>query len=293
MSGKTRKFRLLKIILIVVLAAVIGVYVLMPVGMGFFTTLRSARQVGSAPEGFTEVTLQTADTVALAAWYLPAQNGASIILLHGSGGSRESVRSLAQMLAKNGYGVLAFDMRGHMSSGGDGVNAYNWGGTEDVGAAVDFLQKQESTKAIGGLGVSLGGEVLLGAASQYPQLKAVISDGATYRTLGDYLALPSRRPIVRSFTTRLMFGAAQLFGGVKPPVKLIDSIAQAKETSFLFIAAGNVERESEYGALFEQAAGGRSQLWVVDGVGHTGAYAKDPAEYEQRVTSFFDETLIQ
>lgn len=292
MSSKKLLFRFLKIILIIAVTAAVGLYVIMPVGMGFFTTLRSAKPVGEPPEGFQEVTLQTTDNVTLAAWYLPAQNGASILLLHGATGSRDAVRSYAQMLAKNGFGVLMPDMRGHGESGGDGVNAYNWGGTEDVGAAIDFLQKQEDVKAIGGLGISLGGEVLLGAASQYQQLKAVVSDGATYRTLDDYLALPSRRPLVRSFTTRLMFAAAQLFGGVKSPITLADSISEARETSFMFIIAGNVEKESEYGALFEQAADGRAQLWVANGVGHTGAYAAYPDEYGQRVTAFFNKALL-
>jgi len=74
--------------------------------------------VGAPTAGFTEIELAAEDGVTLKAWYAPATNGAAIILLHGAGGSREGVRDHATMLAENGYGVLALDMRGHGESGG-------------------------------------------------------------------------------------------------------------------------------------------------------------------------------
>ena len=112
----------------------------------------------------------------LAGWYKPPLNGAVIILIHGAGGSREGMRPYAAMLARHGYGVLALDLRGHGASTGR-TNRFGWQGTQDVGAAVAFLQARDEVKAIGGLGSSLGGEVLLGAASKYPALKAIAADG--------------------------------------------------------------------------------------------------------------------
>ena len=56
-----------------------------------------------------------------------------------------------------------FDFRGHGESSGEG-NGFDWEGTRDVAAAVAYLQEQ-NISLIGGLRTSLGGEVLLGAAS--------------------------------------------------------------------------------------------------------------------------------
>jgi len=57
----------------------------------------------------------------------------------------------------------------------------------------------------------MGGEVLLGAASQYPSITAIAADGATRRSTEELLALESERPLVRNFTARVcMHGQAVL-----------------------------------------------------------------------------------
>jgi pimeloyl-ACP methyl ester carboxylesterase len=133
--------------------------------------------------GSWTIALTTDDQVMLAGWYKPPINGAAIILIHGAGGSREGMRPYAEMLAHHGYGVLALDLRGHGASTGL-TNRFGWQGTHDVGAAVAFLQARDEVKMIGGLGSSLGSEVLLGAASEYPAMQAIAADGATTRSLG-------------------------------------------------------------------------------------------------------------
>ncbi len=169
---------------------------------------------------------------------LPAAFGiAAIILLHGAGGSREAMRPVADMLRRHGYGVLALDQRGHGSSGG-ATNRLGWQGTIDVGAAVDYLQDRGGVKAIGGLGWSMGGEVLLGAAADYPAIKAIVAVGAWRRSTGELLALPSERPLVRNFTARVMYATVQLLSGDRPPKPLLDSMVAAGSTAFLLIAGG-------------------------------------------------------
>src|SRR5512140_770959 len=90
---------LLRGIGILLLAVVVLLYVVLPVGMGVAAVLPGRAPVGAPPQGFEPVTLQADDGVALRAWYRPPANGAVIILLHGAGGSRESVRPYADMLA--------------------------------------------------------------------------------------------------------------------------------------------------------------------------------------------------
>ncbi len=283
--------KLLKIIGIVVLGLIFLLYLLMPFGMGIVTTFRQTAKAPSPPEGFENVTLRASDDVALSAWYAPSQNGAAIILVHGSNGSLDSLRGYADMLASHGYGVLALCLRGHGSSGGSG-NALGWECGKDVGAAVDYLNDQNGVSTIGALGLSLGGEVLLSACGELPQIKAVAAEGATHHTLDDYLTLPLNQSIIRNWTTRVMYFSAGIFTGQQPPEATIaESIKKAGDTHFLFIAAENVDDEVNFNTMFSEKTKGRSTLWVVPGAGHTQGLSLYPDEYEQRVTAFFDDAL--
>jgi len=252
----------------------------------------SHADVGTSPEGFQEVVITTSDAVGLAAWYSESTNGAAVIVLHGAGGSRESMRRQAAMLAKHGYGVLAVDLRGHGESQGT-VNRLGWEGTPDVAAAVAFLEQQDGVDVIGALGSSMGGEVLLGATGECPQIQAAITDGATRRCTQKLLALPSERPLVRNFTARVMYSAVRLLTWTEPPTPLLDEMLRTDATSFLLIAAGDNDLEVAFNQYFAEALGERATLWVVPEVTHTGAFSHDREEYERRVITFLDERLLR
>jgi dipeptidyl aminopeptidase/acylaminoacyl peptidase len=61
-----------------------------------------------ADYGFTyeDVTFETAQGLELSAWYIPTQNGAVVITVHGAGNNRSTVIDEASILAQHGYGVL-------------------------------------------------------------------------------------------------------------------------------------------------------------------------------------------
>ena len=67
-------------------------------------------------------------------------------------------------------------------SDGDG-NMFGWGGTPDIHAAVDFLKARPDVDParIGGIGFSVGGEEMLQAAAENPDIAAVVSEGAGTR----------------------------------------------------------------------------------------------------------------
>lgn len=290
MSSKPRRRRVWRWIAILVIAAIVGLYILLPVGFGVAAVFPTQTPVGAPPEGATAITLQTEDQVELAGWYVPPQNGAVILLIHGAGGSRESVRPFVERLTRHGYGVLALDLRGHGTSQGP-TNRFGWQGTRDVGAAIAYLQTRSEVEAIGGLGLSLGGEVLLGAASQYPALQAIVADGATRRCIAEQTALPSERPLVRNFTARVLFATVRALSGQTPPQPLLDAMAQAESSRFLLIAGGSEMQEVAYNELFAATVGERATLWVAPNAAHTGAFSLYPDEYEQRVLAFFDAAL--
>ncbi len=195
------------------------------------------------------------------------------------------------MLRDAGFGVLALDLRGHGASGGGG-NAFGWEGTRDVQAAVAYLQGDEGVRAIGGLGLSLGGEVLLGALNATPALGPVASEGATYRSTAEYLALPwTRRPCPAADTAPGLRRYWPLHGRrpARPDCRLdCGRAGRAPPPDCL----GEGADEVAYNTRFAAVAGDRAQLWVVPDVEHTGALAGHPDEYGRRVSTFLRNALI-
>ena len=191
-SQKRWPRRLLRGVIALVIVLLLGLYGVMPLAFGFAATLPVAVTVNAPPDGFADVTLTADDGVELAAWYAPSQNGAAILLVHGSGDSREFLRPYAGLLAAHGFGVLAVDLRGHGASGG-APNRYGWQAVPDVATAIAYLQAQPEVRTIGGLGLSLGAETVLAAAGANPAMRAVVSEGATFRSLADYVSLPANQ----------------------------------------------------------------------------------------------------
>ncbi len=284
--------RIIRWLVIGVLIVIVGLYLVMPVGMGVYAVFPYHRSVGAAPDGFETITLTAEDGVDLAAWYAAPDNGIAIIVLHGGGGSREDMRGQATMLAGYGYGVLALDVRGHGESEGT-VNRLGWEGTKDVGAAVAFLNAQPDVEVIGGLGSSMGAEVLLGAALAYPDVRAIVADGATQRCLDELRALESERPLYRNFTARVFFATVELLSGDEPPKPLLDSMIDAESTQFLLIAGGADDQEVDFNELFAETVSPRADLWIAPDASHTQAFRKYRDEYEQRVFAFFEAELVR
>ena len=148
------------------------------------------------------VSFSTRDGWALSASYLPAQaDGKTVILLHDLNKKKEEFTSLEGDLAKEGFGYLALDLRGHGQSTGRGsVKGFEKEGVDnpfnkmvqDVEAAVNFLKsKNISLDKIALLGAGLGAQVAMkGALLTGVQTVALISPSANIR---DVLVIPSIR----------------------------------------------------------------------------------------------------
>jgi dienelactone hydrolase len=74
--------------------------------------------------------------------------------------------------------------------GSDGTsNMFGWGETKDIDAAVAWLRQQPDVRngRVGGIGFSVGGEMMLEAAALNPALRAVVSEGACIRSIHEEL----------------------------------------------------------------------------------------------------------
>jgi len=276
---------------LILLVLVLLFYFGYPVAMAFAAVAPQKMYPVSNPEGSTPIQLETEDGIQLTGWYVPPQNGVALIMIHGEGGSVYDIEPYAEMVEKHGYGVLALNLRGHGGSQGK-INRLGWEGTKDVGAAVTFLAGRPEVEHIAGFGLSLGGEVLLGAASTYPEIEAICADGASRRSLDELMALESERSLMRSLSSRITYALVERLSGEKPPPPMLDSMLESANTRFLFIAAGNNRLEVQFNKLFKDSLDGRADLDVFIGVEHGDAFYSHPQEYEEVVIKFFS-PLIQ
>lgn len=269
-----------------VLAA--GSFVLLPVGIAVVATQGGPHDVGAANLGrpYERVTLPTDDGLRLAGWYVPSRNGAAVVVFPGRSGPVPHARLLAQ----HGYGVLLLDRRGEGESAGE-LNRFGWNGEGDLRAALDFLALR--VDAIGGLGLSVGGELLLQTAAHDRRLRAVVSEGAGVRSLREHLHTPGLGAAQRWATNWVVqTGAVAVLSGTAPPPDLAALAERIGQRPVLLIRGRDGHADEALNDVYAERVGPSAALWTAP-AGHTGALAAVPAEYERRVVGFFDRALTR
>jgi hypothetical protein len=235
---------------------------------------------------YQDVSFTTGDGLRLVGWYVPSKNGAVVISFPG----RKGPQKPARMLARHGYGVLLFDRRGEGESEGD-PNLLGWQGTRDIEAAVAYLKTRPEVDAerIGGLGLSVGGEMMLQEAAETDGLKAVVSEGAGVRSVREAVHVNGAEKVIFSWLFGITTIGTTVFTSNLPPPSLTDLSAEITEPA-LFIHATPGGGGETLTKEFYEAAKGPKEYWAAPG-GHTGAIDAAPEEYERRVVGFFDRWL--
>jgi uncharacterized protein len=273
-------------------------FVLMPLTFAAYATNLPPGALGTgtpAQYGLTyqNVAFRTADGVRLSAWYIPARNGAAVVLLPGSGSTRTAVLGQAVVLARHGYGALLVDGRGHGLSGGHSMD-FGWWGGRDLAAAVSFLAAQPGLGAgkIAVLGESMGGEGALAAAGSDPRIRAVVAEGVTGQQLADHDWRPHDiTGVIDSGMEWVQYTAAGLLSGAPRPVSIRDGIRAAAPRPALIIAGGAVANEPVAARWFQAASPATVQVWVVPHAGHTQGLAAAPGAWETHVIGFLNTAL--
>jgi fermentation-respiration switch protein FrsA (DUF1100 family) len=235
---------------------------------------------------FQEINLMTEDGIRLTAWYTPPRNGAVILLAHGYGDNRpEWVHAL---LAKKGYGVLAWDARAHGESDGE-ISTLGYQEILDVEAALDFALAQEGVEHVGAWGGSMGGATMIRATAQFPEIEALIID-SSFASLEDEVDFFAPYPMINPLAKLLLeiqfradldeISQASVIHEISPrPVYIIhggnDTVAPVESAEILFNSA--LEPKS---------------LWIEEDAIHLGIHLDNPPRYQRRVIRFFDEWLL-
>ena len=233
----------------------------------------------------------------LAAWYLPATNGCTLICCHGIHDNRgQWLGQVARLHERSGYGAVLFDFAGHGQSEGDTVT-YGVRERDDVAAIVAWLRARGDVNMAGLaiMGYSLGAITATLAAATLPELRALVIESGFADLQHDIAQLFTR------FTHLPAFPFANLvvwwgqriadvsLGDIRPALV----IGQVSPRATLIIADLRDELADEPydGERLFAAAGEPKELWQVADAGHVQAYTEHPDEWIARVGAFLDRNL--
>jgi len=237
----------------------------------------------------------------LAGWYIPGDPGAPVVILtHGLNGCKCSPRILtvAGMLHRNGFNVLAYDMREHGESDiEDGRAAIGNEEYQDLLGAWDWLvdEKKYDPKQIGVFGESLGAGTTLIAFGQEPRLAAAFVDSP-------YSDLPQiiNEELARNNYPTLLEPGTILVARLVAGDNLVafspkDAITNdAGRPIYIVHGTGdkriNVHHTQQLAELASRT-NANVTVWMPEGVGHVMAELALPDEYEQRLVAFFRDSL--
>ena len=263
--------------------------VLLPFAIAYVVTHAARATVPTADLGapYENVEFRTADGLRLKGWYIRSRNRAAVISFPG----RASSQKRAKLLARHGYGVLLFDRRGEGESEGD-PNTFGWHGERDIHAAVAYLQRQPDVDPgrIGGIGLSVGGEMMIEAAAES-------SDAEGDRLRGRERPLRPGRDRERKRLAgadrqrrrdRRDRGLHEQPAAPHPEEPRAEDLRRRRSSSTGNTASRPSGPRTE---AFYAAARGQKAIWEVPGLRAHRRHGGTAAEYERRVTEFFDRWL--
>jgi hypothetical protein len=220
-------------------------------------------------------------------------NGDWVLLFHGVGDSRFGMLPYAEMLVRNGYGVVMMDERAQGKSEG-AIATYGWLERTDTRAIADALFSSENVHCLFALGESLGAAIALQSAAAEPRITGVVAE-SPFRNLQevsyDYVGL-KRSPLLGKTLLRPVAAvallAAQIESGI-PVYEISPEHAVAERPFSLLLICGSEDRSIplRHSQAVYRAASGPKELWVVPGAGHSGALGTAPEEFERRVLAFY------
>ncbi len=244
---------------------------------------------------YQDVSFMTEDKVAISGWWMPSQSKkalGTVLLSHGVFKNRVQVLNRAEFLVKNGYQVLLFDHRGNGLSGESPVS----GGlleAKDYLAGVSYLQyKKELKKPLVFFGFSLGAMSALRAATQTPEVDAVIADGP----LANIRYYVSRRTIGGSFSflpgflSRCLseYDSATGLALTVDDMDMVPVVEQLQDKPVLYITGegDDLAKSEEVRLLFVKTPTHQKRLIYIQDAGHEETYLKSPMIYEKSILGF-------
>jgi alpha/beta superfamily hydrolase len=233
----------------------------------------------------------------LAAWYLPASNGCTLICCHGIHDNRgQWLEQVARLHERGGYGALLFDFAGHGHSDGDTVT-YGVRERDDVAAIIAWLRARGDVNMDGLaiMGYSLGAITSTLAAATLPELRVLVIESGFADLQHDIAQLFTRFTRLPAFPlANLVVWWAQRQADVRlSDIRPAQVIGQVSPRATFIIAdlKDDLADEPYDGERLYASAGEPKELWQVEDARHVQAYWQRPEEWIARVGDFLDRHL--
>jgi pimeloyl-ACP methyl ester carboxylesterase len=255
---------------------------------------------GSIGVNWEDVTFASRlDQIMLRGWlfHASARDGRSAILLHGFTANRTDPGfdepAMARAFIAAGYDTLVFDFRSFGLSDGNGFTI-GWKEGRDVLGAYDFMKSRGfDPHLMAVLGVSMGGESMLGAAEQLGDVGALVADSA-YANLRPILDLDiTRYSGLPGFFNPGIIAAGQLFYGLNPDFRPVDHVRDSPQRAFLFLV-GATDTFIPTANAYELKAASRNpntRLVVFEGSAHAKEFHDHESLYLSTVFGFIDQQI--
>ena len=265
----------------------LGFYPPVPSDLGGVRNLDATAQHVRIPVG---------DRDALDGWYLPPENGAVIVILHGYGRDHTRAWRYGSFLRRAGYGLLVFDFRSSRSAARL-PTTLGYYEMVDARAALDWLESQPGSDGfrVGMLGESLGGSVGITTTAASPDVRALVVD-CPFANGGEALEDACERwaHMPRWPSAIILRAIGRLATGHDPgTLDAVNAAAALRNRPVLFIQSVKDNRLGpRQTEQLWQAAGAKDPLWIIADAGHNEGWKRHRALYERRVQAFFDHALL-
>jgi len=306
--------RLILPIVLLVVAAVVASSVWLvyttahPVSTRYLVTPDKYGQLSTRAAQVTEETWTNLDGSGSRGWLLRGGEGApAVILLHKYGADRSYVLNLGvKMNESTNFTILMPDQRGHGEN--PAVQNASFGGceSEDVAAAVQFLQnlkdgsqRQLVTKKVGVYGVEMGALAAISAAVREPLITAMALDsvpaGADSVLTG---SIDRRFPFATFATTRLAKVGTHLyfFDGCYKREPVCETARKVDGANILLLAGLDAPELQESTARTIKCFSANNRVEAKTDLSPSGfsiikASIEQAEAYDQRLIDFFRSAL--
>jgi fermentation-respiration switch protein FrsA (DUF1100 family) len=256
---------------------------------------------GDYDREYEEVATTSPDGLKLTGWYLPGENGATVMIQHGSPGGRQDGLYEAAFLNEAGYSVLLGSFRAHDDSEGETIT-FGYYEIQDIEAWHAYLLGRDDIDPdrIGLFGESMGGGTSILYAAGDPGVAAVATGSAFGLTLEVVVKfIEYENPeipvwVVPTLARFIIFWAEQIGDLDTKALETQAVIAEISPVPVLIIHGGhddkigpNIGRQ-----LYEAAAEPKELLWIEE-AGHVDFEEYQPDLYQDALINFFDEYLLK
>lgn len=248
----------------------------------------------------TPVEFRSVDGFRISALLLEPEvrNDHAVLVCHGVAHDKRSGIRFVQFLLREGYTLLLIDFRNHGESDGQ-VTTYGYYEKHDLLSGIRYLRYPVGIKGrIGVLGASMGASIAILAAAESKEIDAMVLDSpfASLKKVAFERAMQiTKLPRFLLFLPMQMaFLWIHLFDRFDVPA--VEPSAKIKDVHcpvFLIHGTEDLKIPVQHSKEIFANAVGEKDLWIVDKVGHLGAYLADPSQYHQRVLEFFRKNLLE